>query len=579
MFLKNLGLLTAFILMVGCASLNSDNGKTPISKQGGDASVLLPELDKSAKNVAVSPMSSAMLFSLLGGEIAGQRGEMHLASAFYTDASKRSGDPQVALRAAQIALFTNNTSAAKSAIELLLQKGVTTPLVQRLALAVYLRLSDLVNSQKYTANLLNENSVPVRSTTLNVGQIILKNSAPEIAEEMVDYLLSKSQHEAAAYLVQSQFKLNQGDLIGATQAARNVVKQDKHWSMGFVQLAKVYEAQGDVKQALLVLKEAQEELDDVILLKAYGQLLARDAQYGLAEESLKQVLKERLADAEATYALGLVQLKQNDSLSASRQFQKLVSHAAYHSKAVFYLGRIAYQKKHYSHALKWYAQVALGSEYIPAQKTMAMIEGAMGNVEAARRRLKDLRERYSAEEKQLYLLEAEILLDEQQYEQVYALMTEALNKDGEAVTIRYTRSIALTELSRTSEAEKDLLLVLDADPVSANTLNALGYLLASKTFRFKEARQYLTKALSLKPSEPAILDSMGWLDYREGRYEKALDLLQRAHAASPEGEIAAHLGEVLWVLGRQAEAKEIWTAAAMRDPGNKHLLEALKKLK
>lgn len=579
MFFKKLWLLASLILMLGCVSLGSDNEKSLISKQDGDASLVLPEQGKGAENVTVSPMSSALLFSLLGGELAGQRGEMRLASAFYTDASKRSGDPQVALRAAQVALFTNNTLGAKSAIELVLQKGVTSPQVQRLALTVYLRLSDLLNSQKYTASLLQESSVPMRSIVLNIGQIILKNSVPEVTEEMVGYLLSKSQYTAAAYLIQSQFKLEQGDLMGATQAARDVVKQDKSWSMGYVQLARVYEKQGDIKQALLVLEKAQEELDDVILLKAYGQLLARDAQYGSAEKSLKQVLKKRPADAETTYALGLVQLKQNDGLSASRQFQKLVRHAAYHSKAVFYLGRISYQKKNYGHALKWYAQVALGPEYIAAQKSMALIEGVMGNMAAARGRLEGLRERYAAQEKQFYLLEAEILLDEQQHKQVYALMTEALNKDGGALTLRYTRSIALTELNRIDEAEKDLLLVLEADPENANTLNALGYLLASKTFRFEKARQYLTKSLSLKPNEPAILDSMGWLEYREGRYEKALGLLQRAHAHSPEGEIAAHLGEVLWVLGRQVEAREVWQAAIMRDPGNKYLLEALKKLK
>ncbi len=579
MFLKNLWLLASFMLMVGCVSLGSDNKKLLINKPDNAASVMSAKPDKAAENIVVTPMSSALLFSLLGGEIAGQRGEMRLASAFYTDASKRSGDPQVALRAAQVALFTNNTVAAKSAIELLLQKGVMTPQVHRLALTVYLRLSDMANSQKYMTLLLKEKSAPMRNEVLNIGQIILKNTAPEVADKMVGYLLSKSQYEAAAYLIQSQFKLNQNDLIGAVQAARDAVKQDHSWPVGFVQLAKVYEKQGDTQQALLVLKEAQATLDDVILLKAYGQLLARDAQYEQAERSLVQVLTKRPGDAETTYALALVYLKRGNGLSASHQFKKLVTHAGYHSKAVFYLGRISYQKKQYGNALKWYAQVALGPEYIAAQKSMAMTEGTMGNLAAARKRLKELRQHYAAQEKQFYLLEAEILLDDKQYEQVYALMTEALNKDNDASTLRYTRSIALTELTRIEEAEKDLLLVLDADPANANTLNALGYLLASKTFRFETARQYLAKALSLKPNEPAILDSMGWLDYREGQYEKALGLLQRAYARSPDGEIAAHLGEVLWVLGRQAEAKEVWRAAMVRDPSNKYLLNALKKLK
>ncbi|MGB1702461.1 MAG: tetratricopeptide repeat protein, partial [Cycloclasticus sp.] len=103
--------------------------------------------------------------------------------------------------------------------------------------------------------------------------------------------------------------------------------------------------------------------------------------------------------------------------------------------------------------------------------------------------------------------------------------------------------------------------------------------LASKTFRFKEAREYLTKALALKPNDSAILDSVGWLNYREGQYEKALIFLQKAYSQSPDGEIAAHLGETLWMLGRQNEARQLWQEALKRDKDNRHLIEVLKRLK
>jgi Flp pilus assembly protein TadD len=159
------------------------------------------------------------------------------------------------------------------------------------------------------------------------------------------------------------------------------------------------------------------------------------------------------------------------------------------------------------------------------------------------------------------------------------LMNEAVNASPDDLSLRYARSIAATELDELTVAEKDLLFVLEREPNDANALNALGYTLASKTFRFKEARQYLSQAISLRPNDSAILDSMGWLNYREGHYEKALVLLQEAYKISPEGEVAAHLGETLWMLGRQKEARQLWEDALKRDADNRHLIEVLKRLK
>jgi len=114
--------------------------------------------------------------------------------------------------------------------------------------------------------------------------------------------------------------------------------------------------------------------------------------------------------------------------------------------------------------------------------------------------------------------------------------------------------------------------------LSVHALNALGYTLASKTFRFDEARGYLKKALAFRPNDSAILDSMGWLNYRSGRYEEALVLLKKAYSKQPEAEIATHLGETLWVLGRQQEAKQIWQEAAEKFPEDNTLIEALKRI-
>ena len=120
--------------------------------------------------------------------------------------------------------------------------------------------------------------------------------------------------------------------------------------------------------------------------------------------------------------------------------------------------------------------------------------------------------------------------------------------------------------------------ILARDPNNATALNALGYTLADRTDRHEEALRLISRALELDPGEPAIMDSMGWVLYRTGRYEEALDYLTRAYAEFPDPEVAAHLGEVLWVNGDTDAATQVWQGALLKDPNHKILLSTLERL-
>ena len=119
--------------------------------------------------------------------------------------------------------------------------------------------------------------------------------------------------------------------------------------------------------------------------------------------------------------------------------------------------------------------------------------------------------------------------------------------------------------------------ILVADPKNAQALNALGYTLADRTTRYPEALGYIEQALALLPGDAAVLDSMGWVQYRLGDHAKALDYLRRAYQANPDAEIAAHLVEVLWASGQREEAKKIWREALRKNPDSSHLLKLKEK--
>jgi tetratricopeptide (TPR) repeat protein len=178
----------------------------------------------------------------------------------------------------------------------------------------------------------------------------------------------------------------------------------------------------------------------------------------------------------------------------------------------------------------------------------------------------------------LYISEAEILREEDRGEAAFNLLSRALDQNPNDEDLLYSRSLAAESIDRLEVAERDLLTLIEADPENGQALNALGYTLADRTDRYQEALGYLQRALTLLPDDAAVLDSMGWVLYRLGRYEESLDYLRRAYEASADDEIAAHLSEVLWMMGKRSEAREIWQRAIEKAPESEHLLEVKERL-
>ena len=133
------------------------------------------------------------------------------------------------------------------------------------------------------------------------------------------------------------------------------------------------------------------------------------------------------------------------------------------------------------------------------------------------------------------------------------------------------------KLGRVDQLEIDLRNIIAKEPNNAAALNALGYTLADRTNRHAEALQYITKAMKITPDDPAIIDSMGWVQYRLGNLEEAIKLLREAILLLPDPEVAAHLGEVLWVSGQQEEAKKVWEKALEKKKGSKILKQVMSK--
>jgi Flp pilus assembly protein TadD len=157
------------------------------------------------------------------------------------------------------------------------------------------------------------------------------------------------------------------------------------------------------------------------------------------------------------------------------------------------------------------------------------------------------------------------------------LLAAELTKQPENLDLLYDSAMAAEKLGKIDVVEANLHKLITLKPDHAQAYNALGYTLADRTDRLKEARQFIEKALKLSPEDPFILDSMGWVLFRSGSYKEALDYLQRAYTARPDPEIAAHIGEVLWVKGQQTEAEKVWRDASRENPDNELLQATMKR--
>ena len=221
-------------------------------------------------------------------------------------------------------------------------------------------------------------------------------------------------------------------------------------------------------------------------------------------------------------------------------------------EASFYLGQVEEKAEHPAAAVDWYSK-AQGANLVDARIRLALLRAKAGEVERAREIMQQLRDQSPDDAPTLFLAEAEILDQVGRQDAAMQVYTDALAAVPDDLDLLYGRAMYAVKRDQIAGAERDLRQIIERNPNHADALNALGYTLADRTDRYQEALGYIERAYRIKPDEPAILDSMGWVNYRLGHPQAALEYLTKAAGAMKDGEIAAHLGEVL--LGHGAPGR------------------------
>ena len=291
-----------------------------------------------------------------------------------------------------------------------------------------------------------------------------------------------------------------------------------------------------------------------------------------------QILHEiRPEDGEILFALAMLSIEQAEFAQARLHLGRLVRTDQRVNQAQYYLGLVAEKTGDVALALREFAKVDGGYEYLSAQGRIVELISVNQSLEDARSYLAKKKLAHNGLRSQFDLIEGQLLSRVDAEDALFEHLDEAIEAQAGDIPLLYFRAMSGQKYDRLDILERDLKQVLTLDPGNADAMNALGYTLADQTDRYDEAYVLIEKALRLKPEEPAFIDSMGWVLYRLNRYEEAIDYLEQAFERFPNDEVAAHLGEVLWQSGKTRRAKRVWKEALSETPDSTFLQSVVKR--
>src|SRR5690606_403478 len=262
---------------------------------------------------------------------------------------------------------------------------------------------------------------------------------------------------------------------------------------------------------------------------------------------------------------------------AIQYFQQLLAMNYRTDEANLYLARISESAKRTAEAESYYAKVSSGPSYASARIQLALMYADLNRVDDALTTLDTAAGTDPRNQLKYQLAKSEVLARAERNQDAIAVLDQALASNPDETSLLYSRAMLKEKVGDFAAMEADLRRVLELQPNNSAALNALGYTFANRNQRLDEAWELIERAYHLNPTDPAIIDSMGWIKYRLGQPEVALDFLRQAYDAFKDQEIAAHLGEVLWILGEKEEAVRVWRQALQDNPDSKVLQDVMKR--
>ncbi len=587
-------ILSSVLLNYGCSTApvdvadNRDESvlATPaVTETDGDE---VDSEDAVAGDIQVDPapvppnrdLDADLLYDLLLTDIAMYRGDRETSIKSAVAAAEASGDYRVARKATTLAMRARQYDDAIRAATIWSE---LEPEVDESTYAVVIALIasgrvDEVMPKLY--DLIDGNADGIDGGIRVVTALLGQQPNPAASLDIIKRLTKTYPDSAQLYLGSAYIAQLHGRSALAYAAVEKALVLRPDWeSAAMMKVDQLEAADRDTELESFIVDFLKRNRGSAALRTKYARLLVRDDR---ADEAWEQVIKALASDREnvdTLYFAGVLGMQLQKFGEAERFLERLLEVEDTNDGARMYLAAIAEDDDRSEDAVRWYEEVLDPRMRLEAQLQVAQIISRTDGVDEGLSRLDQVEYQSEAEYVKYVLTRHDILLEDQRLEQAFDYLNEALIDLPENGDLLYARGLVAAELNYLDVVEADLRFLLDRDPSNAHALNALGYTLADRTDRYEEAMGLIERALELRPDDPYIIDSLGWVQYRLGNNDESIRHLRNAYMARGDVEIAAHLGEVLWQSGLLEEANIVWDQALENQPDNPILVETLERLR
>jgi len=524
-------------------------------------------------------LTRQVVFQYMLAEIAAQRGRYDVAVAAMSSLARATRDPRIAQRATELSVRSGSLKAAIDAAQLWAALDERSVQARQALVALYLNAGQIDLARPHLQRLLVAEGENIGGGFLQLNALFAKHADRVQVLAVVRELAAAHPGLREARFAVAQAAWGAGDYDLALVEAREALRLSPAW-----ELAALFEAQVLARRSGA---EAIAALEGFVAAHPgaaearlnLARLYASEKRLPEARALFRTLAGEAPGNIDASFAAGLLALQSGDHEEASGLLERVLAGEPRDADLVrYYLARAEDARNRLPQALEHYRAVTGGEHRFSAQLGAATVLGRMGRVPEAREALGRVVPESLAERVQVTLAEVQVLRDARDLKAAFDVLASALARTPDSPELLYEQALIAERLGRHEVLERNLRRVIEIQPGHAHAHNALGYSFADRGVRLDEALALLDTALRLAPEDPYILDSMGWLLFRMGQSEKALDYLRRAWRGKPDAEIGAHLGEVLWSLGARDEARKIWDEALRIEAGNETLRATMKRL-
>ena len=568
-------------IILACASLIGCVASVAPTQTDESPAIVMPALvlEESVPEIEYGSFTEDQLYEAIVSELSAQRGQVAEAGESYFDLAMSTRDLTIIQRAIQFASVNADTNALLQLGLLWAQLEPTNSQPQLLLSIQFLESGAFEQAISHMSRVLDlGGNMDFAALSSRTGRL-----NPQDRSVLIETLLrlkDEFDNQTSIHLTLVQLLAQNGDFEEAL-IELELLKDDTDLTPNMVMLeSQILQSLDNPERATRVMRNGVTRFEtDKSLRLNYARLLIQNEEYEQAQEQFQILVEQDPQDWETLYSVALLNTQLENFDRAIAAYTKLIGVDQRADESQYNLGLIYQQQDNLEKSIEHFRQVRIGTNnFLAAQQQATRLSIQSGRLNEAHDWLSQLSRGQPRLEVLFATIESSLLIQEKHSGAAEQLLNTALNKFPNETDLLFARVLYYDSQSNRDGSERDLMQIISMQPEDSRALNHLGYMLADQTTRHGEALELIERAIAISPDDPAIIDSLGWALYKVARYEEALVQMRRAFAAFPDDEVASHLGEVLWALGRFDEAMRVWQDALVTDPESPLIAEAMERL-